>query len=418
MAIIKPFKALRPSRDKVHLVASRSFDTYSPAELSGKLKGNPYTFLHIIKPDYPIHGKGSDQDAEYLHLIKAHFDQFIEKEYLHADEAPALYVYQQFKNNQVYTGIIACASIDDYFNGVIKIHEQTLTEKETRFKEYLEVCDFNAEPVCISYPDNAEINKVLQQTILQRPEYDFSTRDEERHKLWLISDATQIKIVQDAFSKMPAVYIADGHHRSASSALLGKTKREQNPSYKGDEGYNYFMCVFFSEKQLHIYDFNRVVKDLNELSVESFIEKLAEKFEVKNMGTSTYTATNLHNMSMYLDGNWYSLTAKSGTYHSNDPVGSLDASILSEHILSPILGIKDLKTDKRVRFVSGIKGMEKLKSLVDEGKFKVAFGLYPVSMQQLKNIADNHCIMPPKTTWIEPKLRSGLVIYSLSDKLA
>jgi uncharacterized protein (DUF1015 family) len=415
MAIIKPFKALRPSRDKVHLVASRSFDTYSPAELSGKLKGNPYTFLHIIKPDYPTHSKGSDQDAAYLRSIKAHFEEFIQKEYLIQDAKPALYVYQQFKNNQVYTGIIACASIQDYFDGVIKIHEQTLTEKETRFKEYLEVCDFNAEPVCISYPDNTSINNVIEATLKQRPEYDFSTRDEERHKLWLIDDAAQIKIIEDEFSKMNAVYIADGHHRSASSALLGKSKREKNKNFSGSESYNYFMCVFFSEKQLHIYDFNRVVKDLNGLSSNDFLNQLSIKFDIENKGNQTYVAAKLHNLSMYLEGNWYSLTAKKGTYHSNDPVGSLDASILSEHILAPVLGIADLKTDKRVRFVSGIKGMQKLKQLVDEGKFKVAFGLYPVSMQQLKNIADNNCIMPPKSTWIEPKLRSGLVIYSLAE---
>jgi uncharacterized protein (DUF1015 family) len=414
MAIIKPFKALRPSRDKVHLVASRSFDTYSPTELSGKLKGNPYTFLHIIKPDYPTHSKGSDQDPEYLKLIKKNFVNFIDEEYLIADSVDSLYVYQQYKNNQIYTGIIACASIQDYFDGIIKIHEQTLTEKENRFKDYLEVCDFNAEPVCISYPDNVAINSIIQEILSQRPEYDFSTRDEERHKLWLLSDAAKIAVVQNEFSKMEAVYIADGHHRSASSALLGKSKREQNKGYNGNEPYNFFMCIFFSEKQLHIYDFNRVVKDLNGLSTAEFIEKLSEKFTVEPKGNTMYTAAALHNMSLYIEKNWYSLTAKSGTFHSKDPVGSLDASILSEHILSPILAIKDLKTDKRVKFVSGIKGMEKLKELVDEGKFKAAFGLFPVSMQQLKNIADNNCIMPPKTTWIEPKLRSGLVIYSLA----
>lgn len=414
MAIIKPFKALRPSRDKVHLVASRSFDTYSSAELSAKLKGNPYTFLHIIKPDYPTHSKGSDQDTAYLQLIKAHFNEFIDKGYLILDTTPGFYLYQQHKNNRIYTGIIACASIQDYFDGVIKIHEQTLTEKETRFKEYLEVCDFNAEPVCVSYPDNAAINSIIEKMLATRPEYDFSTRDEERHKLWIIKDYENVKTIMDEFGKMKSVYIADGHHRSASSALLGKSKREQFPDFSGDENFNYFMCVFFSEKQLHIYDFNRVVKDLNGLSKEDFIAQISEKFDVVIKGSEPYYASQLHNMSMYLDGNWYSLTAKKGTYHSNDPVGSLDASILSEHILAPVLGIKDLKTDKRVRFVSGIKGMEELQKQVDDGKMKVAFGLYPVSMQQLKNIADNGCIMPPKTTWIEPKLRSGLVIYSLS----
>ena len=415
MAIIKPFKGLRPSRDKVHLVASRSFDTYSPAELSAKLKGNPYTFLHIIKPDYPVHAKGSDQDTAYLHSIKAHFNEFINKEYLIADAKPGFYLYQQMKHGRVFTGIIACASIQDYLDGVIKIHEQTLTEKENRFKEYLEVCDFNAEPVCISYPENSTINAVIALTLAQRPEYDFSTRDEERHKLWVIDDSTKIKLIQNEFKKIPAVYIADGHHRSASSVLLGKSKREQNKNFTGNESYNYFMCVFFAEDQLHIYDFNRLVKDLNGLSNAEFLNRLSDKFEVQAKSENMYTAAHQHNFSLYLDHQWYSVTAKAGTYHHEDPVGSLDASILSEHILAPILGIKDLKTDKRVRFVSGIKGMEKLKQLVDEGNYKAAFGLYPVTMQQVKHIADNHCIMPPKTTWIEPKLRSGLVIYSLEE---
>ena len=414
MAIIKPFRALRPSRDKVHLVASRAFDTYSTSELNGKLAANPYSFLHIIKPDFGDEFKGDNHSVQYLKKIKANFQNFISEEYLIQEKTPALYVYEQFKDNQTYIGIIGCASIQDYFDGVIKIHEQTITDKEEKFKDYLEICDFNAEPVCIAYPDNEAINKLISDTMLLNPEYDFSTRDRERHKLWCITEPEKINVIVQEFEKLNAVYIADGHHRTASSALLGKAFREQNKNSTGEESYNFFMCIFFAEKQLHIFDFNRAVRDLNGLDVDEFIQKLEEKFLVEKKGAEIYSASKLHNMSMYVQNNWYSLTAKPGTYHSNDPVGSLDASILSEHILSPILGIKDLKTDKRIKFVSGIKGMKELKSQVDSERMKVAFGLYPVSMKQLKDVADNNCIMPPKTTWIEPKLRSGLVIYSLS----
>lgn len=415
MATVKPFKGIRPSKDKVHLVASRSVDTYKPAELNAKLAENPYTFLHIIKPKFTQEQKVNINSPEYLKKIKANYERFIKDGIFETDHEQSFYVYRQEKDDNAYTGIIGCASIDDYFNGVIKIHEQTLTKKEEKLRDYLEVCDFNAEPVCLTYPADAVIDKTVDSITKGEPVYDFTTTDRVRHKLWKVDDGQRVKFISDRFKKISAVYIADGHHRSASSALLGKKKREQNPGYTGEEPFNYFMAIFFPEHQLKIFDFNRVVKDLNGLREPEFIGKLEEKFVVEEKGTNPYKPHQLHNLSMYLEGKWYSLTAKPGTYIENDPVESLDVSILSKHVLSPVLGIHDLKTDKRIGFVPGVKGMEELKAQVDSGKAKVAFGLYPVTMEQLKAISDTGNIMPPKSTWVEPKLRSGLVVFGLSE---
>jgi len=316
---------------------------------------------------------------------------------------------------QIYTGLIACGSIDDYFDGLIKIHEQTITEREEKLKQYLEVCDFNAEPVLFSYPNDPVIDQITEEITEGHPVYDFTTTDRVRHTLWLADDRKTVKTLEEHFKKIPAIYIADGHHRSASSALLGKSRRTQNPDHNGTEAYNYYLGVFFPESQLKIYDFNRVVKDLNGLSETQLIDKIKEIFSVEEVGVAIYKPACKHNFSMYLGGKWYSLTPKPGIVHDKEPVGSLDAFLLTEHILSPILGIHDLKTDKRIGFVSGIKGMEELKNQVDNWKAKVAFGLYPVSMEQLKLIADTGHIMPPKSTWVEPKMRSGLIIYSLSE---
>ena len=331
------------------------------------------------------------------------------------DNLAAYYIYQQIKEDNTYTGIIGCSSIDDYLNGVIKIHEQTLTEREQKLKEYLEVCDFNAEPVLFSYPNDKVIDTITQRTIANDATFDFTTTDRVRHKLWVLNDTKQVKEIEDRFAKIPAIYIADGHHRSASSSLLGKSRKEKNKKHTGNEAYNFYLGVFFPEDQLKIYDFNRVVKDLNGLSTVDFIKKLSEKFEVQEKGKEIYKASSLHNFSLYVDGKWYSLSAKKNTIDNNSPVGSLDASILTEQILSPILNIHDLKTDKRIAFVSGIRGMQELQAQVDSGKMKAAFGLFPVAMSQLKLIADTNNIMPPKSTWVEPKMRSGLVIYSLAD---
>lgn len=414
MATIIPFKGIRPAKDKVHLVASRSVDSYSKADLNDKLRGNPFTFLHVINPDFNDGKSTKPGSDERLRKVKAQYISFLEQDIFVSDEKPCYYIYQQQKEGNVYTGIIGCSSIDDYFNGVIKIHEQTLTEREEKLKHYLEVCDFNAEPVLFSYPNDAVLDELIFKFVLSEPTYDFTTTDRVRHKLWVVNDTAHVKQIQERFSKVSAVYIADGHHRSASSALLGKSRREANPSYTGNESYNFYLGVFFSETQLKIFDFNRVVKDLNGLSSSDFVNKLTEKFIVTEKGAKLYKPIKKHNFGMYLDGTWYSLDAKAEIVNNEEPVGSLDASLLTEHILSPVLNIHDLKTDKRIAFVSGIKGMTELKGQVDSGRFRVAFALYPVEMSQLKHIADTNNIMPPKTTWVEPKMRSGLVIYSLS----
>lgn len=415
MAKIIPFRGIRPAKDKVHLVASRSVDNYSKADLHEKLRSNPYTFLHVINPDFSDNKRTRPGTPERLKKIRWKYEEFHKEGIFIRDETPSYYIYKQYKGDHVFTGVIGCSSIDDYLEGSIKIHEQTLTEREEKLKQYLEICEFNAEPVLFSYPDDDVIDGIISKETSKQPDYDFSTTDKVRHSLWVVSDPKTVKTIAERFGKIPHVYIADGHHRSASSALLGRAFREKNPDYTGNEPWNYYLGVFFSESQLKIYDFNRIVKDLNGLSEKDFLKKISEKFEVEEKGMQTYTPVSIHNFSMYLDGKWYSLTPKKGVVRSDDPVGSLDASILTEQILSPVLNIHDLKTDKRIGFVSGIKGMDELKNQVDNWKSKVAFGLYPVSMKQLKLIADTNNIMPPKTTWVEPKMRSGLVIYSLSD---
>jgi uncharacterized protein (DUF1015 family) len=415
MAVVKPFKAILPTKDKIHLVASRSVDSYNSFELRYKLQTNPYSFLRVIKPEFNETKKSKPNSPELLKKIRQKFYEFIDNDIFEKDTHKAFYVYQQIKENHSYTGIIGLSSIDDYFNGAIKIHEQTITDREEKLMHYLEVCDFNAEPVLICHPENELINDAIGQTKNTQPYYDFTTSDKVRHKLWQVHNNAIISQIEQGFNQLPALYIADGHHRSASSSLLGKYRRMQQPNYNGSEAFNFFLCAYFSESQLHIYDFNRVVSDLNDLYEIDFLEKVKEKFDVQEQGEEIYKPNQLHNMSMYLGGKWYSLTLKPNYINNSDPVGVLDAALLSEHILSPILGIHDLKTDKRVMFVNGTKGMEELKNHVDGGKMKVAFGLYPVVMEQLKRIADNHCIMPPKSTYIEPKLRSGMLVYSLSQ---
>jgi hypothetical protein len=415
LATIIPFKGIRPTRDKVQLVASRSVDSYGKTDLTEKLRGNPFTFLHVIHPDFKDGRRTKPGSPERLRKIRAQYDAFVAEEIFERDAQPCYYVYQQIKFGNTYTGIIACTSIDDYTSGVIKIHEQTLTDRERKLKEYLDVCQFNAEPVLFCYPDNPGIENIIAKTIAQREEYDFTTTDRVRHKIWVISEPEEVAQVRNHFQEIPSVYIADGHHRSASSALLGESMRAQNPGYSGTEPWNFYLGVFFPETQLKIFDFNRVVKDLNGLSESDFLKKLERDFIITSKGPEVYRPIAKHYFSMYLDGKWYELQLKKGIANDNVPVNSLDAFLLTEQILSPILDIHDLKTDPRIGFVSGIKGAEELKNQVDNWKFKVAFGLYPVQMEELKRIADTNSIMPPKTTWVEPKMRSGLVIYSLND---
>lgn len=415
MAKVIPFRAIRPEQDKVHLVASRSVDGYNTSELRDKLSGNPYTFLHVINPDFEDGIRTKPGSKERLTKVKNRFKSFVREKVFKRDENPAYYIYRQMKEGNTYTGIIACTSIDDYLNGVIKIHEQTITQREEKLKDYLEVCEFNAEPVLFCYPNDAVIDELTSKIVSERPEYDFTTTDKVRHTLWVINDKKTVKIFAERFESIPNIYIADGHHRSASSALLGKIKRSSRKSYTGEEAFNFYLGVFFPESQLKIYDYNRIVKDLNGLSVEELIQRLQEKFVVSKVDSSDFKPTQKHELSMYVNKTWYSLKAKENTYNPNDPVGSLDAAILTEHILSPVFDIHDLKTNKRIGFVPGIRGSKELKKQVDEGKAEVAFGLYPVTMEQLKWIADTNHIMPPKSTWVEPKMRSGLVIYSFED---
>lgn len=413
MAVIKPFKGIRPTRDKAHLVASRSVNLYKPRILNAKLEENPYTFMHVILPEFGTKATTKPNTSERFKLVRKSFENFQKRGIFLQDKNDCLYIYRQLKDGFTYTGIIAGASVDDYLNGVIKIHEQTLTKREEIFKNYLDICGFNAEPVLLSYQDDATVESVLGRYTSTRAEYEFATTDGVIHLLWVIDKKKDIDTVVKAFSKIPAIYIADGHHRSASSALLAVERRKKKKNYTGNEMFNYCMAFFISESQLNIYDFNRVVKDLNGLSNQQFLQRLKENFDVESKGKKCYRPKKLHNFSMYLNGEWYSLTAKKGSFNSKHPVGNLDAQILTDTILSPILGIHDLKTDSRIEFVGGLRGMEGLQQKVDEGKMKVAFGLFPVKVGQLKEIADTNNIMPPKTTWIEPKLRSGLVIQSL-----
>ncbi len=415
MATVIPFKAIRPERDKVHLVASRSIDGYNTSELRDKLSANPYSFLHVINPDFEDGIKTKPGSKERLQKVKKRFKAFVKEKIFLRDEKPCYYLYRQIKNNNTYIGIIACTSIDDYMNGTIKVHEQTLTQREEKLKDYLEVCQFNAEPVLFCYPNDEAIDELCNDIVTYIPDYDFTTTDRVRHSVWVINKSKSIQLLQEQFSKIPSIYIADGHHRSASSSLLGRLRRSQQKEYTGTEAFNYYLGVFFPESQLRIYDYNRIVKDLGEVTVSDLLESIKLKFEVTEINQTLFKPTVKHELSMYTEGKWYSLKAKEGVYKSDDPVGSLDASILTNYILSPILGIHDLKIDKRVGFISGIKGPEALKASVDDGKAEVAFGLYPVTMEHLKWIADTNQIMPPKSTWVEPKMRSGLLIYSLED---
>lgn len=413
MAVIKPFKGIRPTRDKAHLVASRAVNLYKKNILNAKLEENPFTFMHVILPEFGKKATTKPNTTERFKLVRKKFESFLKEHILTEDQRESLYLYRQVKGPFSYTGIIAGASVDDYLNDVIKKHEQTLTKREEVFKNYLDVCGFNAEPVLLSYKADKIIDQTVAKYTKQRAEYEFTTADKVTHYLWIISDKKDLKTITDRFAKIPSVYIADGHHRSSSSALLAIDKRKKAKKNNPGAMYNYCMAYFLPENQMNIFDFNRVVKDINGLSKSDFLKKLGEKFTVINKGKKIYKPNKLHNFSMYLEGEWYSITTKKGSFDPKNPVQNLDAEILSRNVLSPILGIHDLKTDTRIGFVGGLQGMEALQKQVDEGKMKVAFGLYPVKIDQLKEIADTNNIMPPKTTWIEPKLRSGLVIQKL-----
>lgn len=417
MATIRPFKGIRPPKELVEKVESRPYDVLSSEEARAEAGDNEMSLYHIIKPEIDFSPETSEYDPKVYEQAARNFKKFQDKGWLVQDEKPAYYIYAQTMNGKTQYGLVVGAFVDDYLNGTIKKHELTRKDKEEDRMKHVRVNDANIEPVFFAYPDNKVLDELINKYVKNNaPEYDFiAPIDGFGHQFWVISDANDIDIITKEFAKMPALYIADGHHRSAAAALVGAEKAKNNPNHKGDEEYNYFMAVCFQASQLTILDYNRVVKDLNGLTSTQFLEKLEKNFDVQKMGKEIYHPTGLHNFSLYLDGEWYSLTAKKGTYNDADPIGVLDVDISSRLILDEILGIKDLRTDKRIDFVGGIRGLTELKERVDSGEMKMALALYPVSMQQIMDIADSGKIMPPKATWFEPKLRSGLVIHKLSD---
>ncbi len=414
MAKIKPFKGIRPPQALVEEVASRPYDVLNSAEARAEAAGNEKSLYHIIKPEIDFPEGTDEHDPAVYEKAAENFRLFQEKGWLVQDEKEQYYVYAQTMNGRTQYGLVVAAYVDDYLNGTIKKHELTRRDKEEDRMKHVRVNNANIEPVFFAYPDQPELDAIVKKYTAHTPEYDFVAElDGFGHTFWVIDEAADIDRITELFAAMPALYIADGHHRSAAAALVGAEKAKQNPAHRGDEEYNYFMAVCFPANQLTIIDYNRVVKDLNGLSEAGLLEKLEKNFTVEAKGKEIYHPAGLHNFALYLGGEWYCLTAKPGTYDDNDPIGVLDVTISSNLILDEILGIKDLRSDKRIDFVGGIRGLGELKRRVDSGEMQMALALYPVTMKQLMDIADTGNIMPPKTTWFEPKLRSGLVIHKL-----
>lgn len=414
MAIIKPFKGIRPPKGIVEKVESRPYDVLNSEEARQEAGDNEMSLYHIIKPEIDFEPGTSEYDPRVYQRAANNFKKFIDKGWLVQDTQECYYIYAQTMNGKTQYGLVVGAFVGDYLNGVIKKHELTRRDKEEDRMKHVRVCDANIEPVFFAYPDNSVLNGLIERYVSIVPEYDFiAPGDGFRHQFWIISDQKDINTITQTFAEMPALYIADGHHRSAAAALVGAEKAKNDAQHKGDEEYNYFMAVCFQASQLTILDYNRVVKDLNGLSADAFLEQLSKNFIVEKKGTDIYKPNRLHNFSLYLEGDWYSLTAKEGVFDDTDPIGVLDVDISSRLILDEILGIKDLRSDKRIDFVGGIRGLSELQARVDSGEMKMALALYPVSMKQIMDIADSGNIMPPKATWFEPKLRSGLVIHSL-----
>ena len=415
MAIIKPFKGIRPPKDLVEKVESRPYDVLDSEEARAEAGDNEMSLYHIIKPEIDFPVGTSEYDPRVYEKAAENFKKFQDNGWLVQDETEQYYIYAQTMNGKTQYGLVIGAYVNDYMTNVIKKHELTRRDKEEDRMKHVRVNNANIEPVFFAYPDNKVLDELVKKYTQTTPEYDFiAPVDGFGHKFWIISDDADIKTVTKEFADMPSLYIADGHHRSAAAALVGAEKAKQNPNHKGDEEYNYFMAVAFPASQLTILDYNRVVKDLNGLTSEQFLEALKKNFEVEKKGEAEYKPQQLHEFSLYLDNNWYSLKAKEGTYDNNDPIGVLDVDISSRLILDEILGIKDLRSDKRIDFVGGLRGLKELKRRVDNGEMRTALALYPVSMHQIMDIADSGKIMPPKATWFEPKLRSGLIIHKLS----
>lgn len=413
MAKIKPFKGLRPPRELVTQVASRPYDVLNSDEARDEAKGNPKSLYHIIKPeiDFP---QGTDEHTEEVYRRAVdNFNAFQQNGWLVEDTKEHYYIYAQTMDGRTQYGFVVAANVDDYISGRIKKHELTRRDKEEDRMKHVRVNNANIEPVFFAFEDNAVLADILARETAKEPEYDFVADDGFGHTFWVIDDVATIAAITDAFAAIDNLYIADGHHRTAAAALVGHEKALANPDHRGDEEYNYFLAVAFPASNLKIIDYNRLVKDLNGMSPAEFLEAIERNFVVIDKGTVPYRPDALHNFSLYLEGRWYSLTARPGTYDDSDPIGVLDVTVSSDLILRDLLGITDLRSDKRVDFVGGIRGLDELKRRVDSGEMAAALALYPVSMEQLMAIADSGNIMPPKTTWFEPKLRSGLVIHKL-----
>ncbi|MDO4334525.1 MAG: DUF1015 domain-containing protein [Bacteroidales bacterium] len=413
MAKVKPFKGVRPPKDLVEQVASRPYDVLNSEEARKEAEGNEKSLYHIIKPEIDFEPGFDEHDPAVYGKAVENYRKFRDMGWLVKDDEEKYYIYAQTMDGRTQYGFVVAAWVDDYMNGRIKKHELTRRDKEEDRMKHVRCNNANIEPVFFAFPDNDALQQIIDEVTAGEPEYDFVAPDGFGHTFWVIDNPDMIARVTEEFDRIPNLYIADGHHRSAAAALVGNEKAKNNPDHKGDEEYNYFMAVAFPASHLRIIDYNRVVKDLNGLSEEEFLDRLRLNFEVEEKGVETYHPARLHNFALYLGGKWYSLTAKPGTYDDSDPIGVLDVTVSSDLILRDILGITDLRSDKRIDFVGGIRGLEELKQRVDSGEMKMALALYPVTMQQLIDIADSGNIMPPKTTWFEPKLRSGLVIHDL-----
>ena len=415
MAIVKPFKGLRPPVEIAKDLSCLPYDVMNTQEAREMSQGLEYSLLHITRSEIDFPDGTDVHSREVYDASVANFRKFINKEWLVREEEARFYIYAQTMDGRTQYGIVGAASVDDYLNGIIKKHELTRKDKEEDRMIHVRINNANIEPVFFTYPAVDEIDSVVSQIVKNNPaDYDFVSPDGFGHHFWVIKNKDINNSIERLFNeKVPFTYVADGHHRTAAAALVGAEKRIQNPGYDGSEEFNYFLAVHFPDNQLKIIDYNRAVKDLYGLSKDALIEKLSEDFIVKEEGSEIYKPSTLHEFSMYMDNTWYSMVAKEGTYNDNDPIGVLDVTILSNLVLDKILGIKDLRTDKRIDFIGGIRGLGELERRVDSGDMAVAFALYPVSMKQLIDIADSGNIMPPKTTWFEPKLRSGLVIHEL-----
>lgn len=418
MAIFLPFKAFRPEPARAKAVASRPYDVLNRNEARQESEGNPHSFYHVIKPEIDFPDEVDEHDARIYHKGKDNLDELIRQGLMRQDAEEQFYVYQLQMGGHTQTGLVGCCSIDDYFNNVIKKHEKTRPEKEEDRKNHIRAGKMNYEPVFFSYPKKEAIDRIVEEACRAEPDTSFISEDDIRHTVWKIEDRSAIEKIQHLFdTQVPGIYIADGHHRTAAGAHVGDELRK---AYAGEEapiGYSHFMAVLFPDDQLQILDYNRVVRDLNGHSPDAFLQLLSEKFILEPQN-GAYKPDSERHFGMYLDEKWYKLEAKPGTFDGNDPIGEMDVTILSRNVLEPLLNIKDLRTDKRIEFVGGIRGMEELEKKVNSGEHAVAFSLFPVSMKQLIKVSDNDLLMPPKVTWFEPKLRSGLFVYSLENSLA